>query len=80
MEIVAPLGSTIDLVDNEYGTTYQKDGKIFLSMKQLVAQNKKVWPEIHSGNVNPILLPTKMPPYTFLRIPSHEDMGTYPKK
>jgi len=42
MEIVAPLGSTIDLVDNEYGTTYQKDGKIFLSMKQLVAQNKKV--------------------------------------
>ena len=80
MEIVAPLGSTIDLVDNDYGTTYQKDGKIFLSMKQLVAQNKKVWPEIHSGNVNPILLPTKMPPYTFLRIPSHEDMGTYPKK
>jgi len=80
MEIVAPLGSTIDLVDNEYGTTYQKDGKIFLRMKQLVAQNKKVWPEIHSGNVNPILLPTKMPPYTFLRIPSHEDMGTYPKK
>jgi len=79
LEIVAPLGSVIEVVDNEMGTTYERDGKMYLKLKQLVAQNKKVWDEVHSGNTNPIKLPTKLPPYTFLRIPSHPDMGTYPK-
>ncbi|MEA1955554.1 MAG: peptidase U32 family protein [Campylobacterota bacterium] len=79
LEIVAPLGSDIAIVDNDIGTTYKKDGKLYLKLKQLLAQNKKVWDEVHSGNINPITLPTKMPAYTFLRIPSHLDMGTYPK-
>ncbi len=80
LEIVAPLGSDIAIVDNEIGTTYEKDGRVYMKLKQLVAENKKVWEEVHSGNVNPITLPTKLPPYTFLRIPSSLDMGTYPKK
>jgi putative protease len=80
LEIVAPLGAKIELVDNEIGTTYERDGKMYVTFKQLVAENKKIWAEVHSGNVNPITLPTKMPSYTFFRIPSHEDMGTYPKK
>ena len=80
LEVVAPLGSKIELVDNEIGETYERDGKIFVKFKQLLAENKKVWESVHSGNVNPITLPTKFPSYTFLRIPAHEDMGTYPKK
>ncbi|MFA5455311.1 MAG: peptidase U32 family protein [Sulfurimonas sp.] len=79
LEIVAPLGSVIEIVDNEIGTTYERDGKIYMKLKQLIAENKKVWSEVHSGNLNPITLPTKLPPYTFLRIPAHPDMGTYPK-
>ncbi len=79
LEIVAPLGSVIEIVDNEIGTTYERDGRTYLKLKQLIAQNKKVWEEVHSGNTNPIKLPTKLPPYAFLRIPSHPDMGTYPK-
>lgn len=79
LEIVAPLGSVIEIVDSEIGTTYERDGKMYLKLKQLVAQNKKIWDEVHSGNLNPIKLPTKLPSYTFLRIPSHPDMGTYPK-
>lgn len=79
LEIVAPLGSKIDIVDNEIGRTYERDSKYYLALKHLVAQNKKIWDEVHSGNTNPIKLPTKLPPYTFLRIPSHPDMGTYPK-
>ncbi|MDD5399690.1 MAG: U32 family peptidase [Sulfurimonas sp.] len=79
LEIVAPLDSVIEIVDNEIGTTYEKDGKVYMKLKQLLAENKKVWNEVHSGNVNPIKLPTKLPPHTFLRIPSHPDMGTYPK-
>ncbi|MBC8238812.1 MAG: U32 family peptidase [Helicobacteraceae bacterium] len=79
MEIVAPLGSKIEIVDNEIGSTYERDGKIFLQLKQLLAENKKVLEAVHSGNTNPITLPTKMPAYTFLRVPAHPDMGTNPK-
>ena len=80
LEIVAPLGSHVEIVDNEIGSTYERDGRVYMKLKQLLAENKKVWDEVHSGNVNPITLPTKLPAYTFLRIPAHEDMGTYPKK
>ena len=80
LEIVAPLNSKIEFVDNEFGLTYEKDGKLFLKFKQLKAKNQKVWQEVHSGNINPITLPTKFPPFTFFRIPSDLEMGTYPKK
>ncbi len=80
LEIVAPLNSTIAIVDNEIGSTYEKDGKLYMKLKQLLAENKKVLEAVHSGNTNPITLPTKMPAYTFLRVPAHEDMGTAPKK
>ena len=80
LEIVAPLGSSIEIVDNEIGSTYERDGKVYMKLKQLLAQNKKVWDEVHSGNVNPITLPVKLPSYTFLRIPANEEMGTNPKQ
>lgn len=80
LEIVAPFGSNIEIVDNEIGSTYERDGRFYVKFKQLLSKKGKVWDEVHSGNINPITLPTKMPSYTFLRIPSHENMGTYPKK
>jgi len=79
LEVHMPLGSKIEMVDNEIGTTYERNGRVYLKLKQLKAENGKIWESIHSGNVNPIELPVKMPKYTFLRIPSHPDMGTYPK-
>ena len=79
LEVVAPLDAKIALVDNEIGSTYEKDGRLYLKFKQLKAQNGKVWEAVHSGNINPIELPTQFPPFTFFRIPSHPDMGTYPK-
>jgi len=79
LEIVAPSGSIIEIVDNEIGSTYERDGRVFMKLKQLLAENKKVWDEVHSGNVNPITIPVKLPAYTFLRIPANEDMGTNPK-
>ena len=80
LEVVAPLESKIEIVDNEIGSTYERDGRVYLKLKQLLSQKGKVWDEVHSGNINPITLPTKFPPYTFLRIPANLDMGTYPKK
>ena len=79
LEVVMPLGNEIEFVDNEFGTTYERDGRVYLKFKKLQAQNGKIWQEVHSGNVNPITLPTTFPPFTFFRIPSHPDMGTYPK-
>ena len=80
LEVVAPLNSNIEIVDNEIGSTYERDGKFYLKLKQLLSQKGKVWDEVHSGNINPITLPTKFPAYTFFRIPANFDMGTYPKK
>ncbi|MBA1438412.1 MAG: U32 family peptidase [Epsilonproteobacteria bacterium] len=80
LEAVMPAGAKVDLVENEFGKTYEKDGKVFLQFFKLQAQSGKIWESVHSGNINPIKLPTKFPPYTFFRIPSHPDMGTYPKR
>jgi len=80
MEVVFPLGNEVAIVDNEIGSTYERDGKFFVKLKQLQAENGKIWDEVHSGNVNPIKLPTKFPSYTFFRIPAHADMNTAPKK
>ncbi len=80
MEVVFPLGSEVQIVDNEIGSTYEKEGRFFMKLKQLKAQNGKIWDEVHSGNINPIELPTKFPSYTFFRIPANADMNTAPKK
>lgn len=79
LEVVAPLNSKIEMVDNEIGSTYEKNGRLYLRFKQLLSKKGKVWDEVHSGNVNPITLPTSFPSYTFFRIPATADMGTYPK-
>lgn len=79
MEVVAPLGSQIAFVENEYGVTYEHEGRVYLKMKKLQAKNGKILEEIHSGNTNEIVLPTNFPPYTFFRIPASLDMGTYPR-
>ncbi|MEN4052750.1 MULTISPECIES: peptidase U32 family protein [Sulfurimonas] len=79
LEVVAPQDAKIELVDNENGRTYEKNGRLYLQFKQLKAENGKLWETVHSGNINPIELPTKFPAFTFFRIPSHPDMGTYPK-
>ena len=79
LEIVAPFDSKIEIVDNEIGTIYDRDGRVYMKLKKLLAENKKIWDEVHSGNLNPITLPAKLPAYTFLRIPATPEMGTYPK-
>jgi len=79
LEIMAPLDAKIELVDNEVGSIYERDGGFYLKLKQLLALSGKVLDSVHSGNTNPITLPTSLPPYTFLRVPATLDMGTNPK-
>jgi U32 family peptidase len=79
MEILTPDESTLEEVDNEIGTIRKIDGQWSISFKQLLAENGKIWDQVHSGNLNRFRLPTKMAAFTFFRIPATEDMGTVTK-
>jgi putative protease len=79
LEVVFPLGSDVAIVDNEIGTTYERDGRFYLKFKELKTDKGKLYEAIHSGNTNAIILPTSFPAFTFFRVPAHHDMGTNPK-
>ncbi|MEA3523453.1 MAG: peptidase U32 family protein [Campylobacterota bacterium] len=81
LEIVAPKHSIITPVDNEIGSiTCKDDGRYYIRFKELRAENGKIWESVHSGNLNPIVLPTPLPAYTFFRIPATDDMMSAPPK
>jgi len=67
VEIVLPLGATIDLVDNDIGKIDEIAGQYWLTFKKLTTKEGKELECVHSGNVNDILLPTALPGYTILR-------------
>jgi putative protease len=67
VEIVLPLGATVDLVDNEIGKIDEIAGQYWLTFKKLTTKEGKELECVHSGNVNDILLPTALPGYTILR-------------
>lgn len=69
-EIVAPEHAEINAVENETGAIFQRGDRWYIRFDKLVAQNGKVWEGVHSGNLNPIVLPGTLPPYSFLRIPA----------
>lgn len=72
-EIVAPIDSEIKCVDNEIGKIYSENDRFYLILHKIVLENNKELTEIHSGNVNPVLLPEFLPPYTFLRTEAESD-------
>ena len=80
LEVVFPLDSKVEIVDNEFGSTYEKEGRFYMKFKQLKAKNSKVLEAIHSGNLNEITLPTAFPPYTFFRIPVSDTITGMPTK
>lgn len=79
LEIMAPSDRVIEEMENEYGSIVKEGGKSYLIFKVLEAENKKIWEEVHSGNVNPIKLPVKLPPYTFFRIEATDEINQAPK-
>ncbi|MDD2698320.1 MAG: U32 family peptidase [Arcobacteraceae bacterium] len=73
VEIFHPLDTTIDEVDNEIGTIYKKeDGKYYIKFKKIVTELGKELESVHSGNINPIKLPTKLPYLTIFRIETED--------
>jgi putative protease len=68
LEVVLPIGATLDEVENEYGKVEMaEDGKWWLTLKRIVSVKGKEFECIHSGDLNDIILPVKFPSYTILR-------------
>ena len=67
VEIVLPLAATVEMVDNEVGKIDEVNGQFWLTFKKLTTKEGKELDCVHSGNVNDIMLPTKLPGYTILR-------------
>lgn len=70
LELLLPSDVSMQEMENEIGVVYKQNGKWYVRFKKLIAENKKEWAEVHSGNLNPIKLPIPMPAYTFLRVPA----------
>jgi putative protease len=54
-------------VDNEIGTVFNEEGLWKVCFKKLQTPTGKLFDEIHSGNINAIVLPVVLPGFTFLR-------------
>ncbi len=67
VEIVTPSTAKVDEVDNEIATIIYKEGKPFIRFKKILTKEGKELDSVHSGNLNPIKLPLKLPPYSILR-------------
>lgn len=66
-EIISPLNTNINEIDNEIGEIFIKNNKAFIKFKKIILQDSRELKEIHSGNLNLFKLPTKLPPFSFLR-------------
>lgn len=66
-EIVAPLGTKLDPINNDIGSIQEQNGSFFVLFNKIISTDNKELSSVHSGNTRAIKLPVAMPPYTFLR-------------
>ncbi len=67
VEIVLPVGASVELVDNDIGKIEQIAGAYVMTFKKIITKESRELECVHSGNINDIVLPTKLPGYTILR-------------
>ncbi len=72
IEIFAPLNSEIEVCENEIGSIYKRDDKHFIKFKKILTIDDKELESVHSGNINPIKLPGRLPYMTMLRVRSED--------
>ncbi len=66
-EIVAPLNSKIQACQNEIGQIFSEGKNWYLKLNKIQTINGKIYDTIHSGNTNPVILPCRLPKFSFLR-------------
>jgi putative protease len=67
VEIVLPVGASVEETENEFGKIDEVAGRYWLTFKKLVSTTGKEFECIHSGDLNDIILPVTLPGYTILR-------------
>ena len=67
VEIVLPVGVTIDEIENSECKIEKKDDSFYITFKKIVSTTGKEFESIHSGDLNSIILPIELPSYTILR-------------
>ncbi len=67
VEIVLPVGVTIEEMENEECRVTKEGESFFIEFKKIVSTTGKEFKCIHSGDLNNIVLPVKLPSYTILR-------------
>ena len=67
VEIVLPVGASVELIDNEIGKIDEVNGQCWLTFKKIETVEGKERECVHSGYLEPIKLPTRLPGYTILR-------------
>ena len=74
IEIFTPKGAKLDLCDNEIGKIELIDDIYYITFKQIITKEGKILDSVHSGNINPIKLPCKLPYLTIFRTLADEDV------
>jgi len=78
VEIVLPVGVTIDEIENDECKIEKRDDSFYIIFKKIVSTTGKEFKSIHSGDLNDIILPIELPSYTILRrgiVESRESKG-----
>ena len=68
LEIMSPYNQEIVECSNEIGDIFIDNGRAYLRLKKIMTQKGKELDSVHSGNTNPIKLPSTLPPRSFLRV------------
>ena len=73
IEIFAPKGTQFEECENEIGKIYKgEDDLYFINFKKILTETSKELESVHSGNINKIKLPGKLPYLTMFRVKSEE--------
>ncbi len=67
VEIVLPVGVSIEEMESDACRIEKRDGSYFIIFKKIISTTGKEFNCIHSGDLNDIILPVKLPSYTILR-------------
>lgn len=68
IEIFTPFNTILQECDNELGKVFKKDGIYYINFKKILTETNKELESVHSGNVNKIKLPCKLPYLTMFRV------------
>jgi putative protease len=67
VEIVLPVGMTLEEMENDACKIEQIEDSFYITFKKMLSTTGKEFECIHSGDLNDIILPIKLPSYTILR-------------